>query len=240
MMRRFAFQAAVLLVALALAGCGSGGSTSNSASTLKDLHDPKLAPTATPPARVSTPLAAVAVSGAGGATGSSPDTYVVKSGDTLGKIASDLGVTLDDLLKANPGVSPSALQIGQKLTIPKPGATPAAAGGTPSPFSTPGPAPTAAGAQFPATGGAPSGGGALATAGPGASATSVTGAATTAAGGATEYRVKSGDTACTIAKANNVSVQELAAANGMTKDQIARLQINQLLKVPPGTGHRDC
>ncbi|HEY7295519.1 MAG TPA: LysM peptidoglycan-binding domain-containing protein, partial [Dehalococcoidia bacterium] len=55
-----------------------------------------------------------------------------------------------------------------------------------------------------------------------------------------EYTVKPGDTACSVARANNISVAELAQANNMTKDQIARLSVNQLLKIPPATGHRDC
>jgi LysM repeat protein len=57
---------------------------------------------------------------------------------------------------------------------------------------------------------------------------------------ATEYTVKAGDTACSIARAHDISVAELAQANNMSTAQIARLSINQLLKLPPPSGHRDC
>lgn len=44
--------------------------------------------------------------------------HVVKSGETLWRIARNNGVSVDDLKRANPGVNVSALQIGAKLTIP--------------------------------------------------------------------------------------------------------------------------
>ena len=44
--------------------------------------------------------------------------YVVVKGDTLGKIAKKNGVKLKDLEDANPGIVPTRLKIGQKLTIP--------------------------------------------------------------------------------------------------------------------------
>jgi len=44
--------------------------------------------------------------------------YVVVKGDTLGKIAKKNGVTLKALKAANPGVVPTKLKIGQKLSIP--------------------------------------------------------------------------------------------------------------------------
>ena len=54
--------------------------------------------------------------------------YVVVHGDTLGKIAKSHGVTLSALKAANPGVEPTKLKAGQKLTIPAGGAAPSAAG----------------------------------------------------------------------------------------------------------------
>jgi len=44
--------------------------------------------------------------------------YVVVKGDTLGKIAKNHGVTLNALKAANPGVEPTKLKVGQKLSIP--------------------------------------------------------------------------------------------------------------------------
>jgi LysM repeat protein len=52
--------------------------------------------------------------------------YVVVKGDTLGRIAKANGVMLKALEDANPGITPTRLRIGQKLTIPA-GATPTGA-----------------------------------------------------------------------------------------------------------------
>jgi LysM repeat protein len=44
--------------------------------------------------------------------------YSIARGDTLAKIAKDHGVSVASLTKANPGVDPRKLKVGQKLTIP--------------------------------------------------------------------------------------------------------------------------
>jgi len=44
--------------------------------------------------------------------------YQFQAGDTLYDIAIRFGVTLDELLAANPGVDPAAMQIGQAIVIP--------------------------------------------------------------------------------------------------------------------------
>ena len=49
--------------------------------------------------------------------------YVVVKGDSLAKIAKKNGVTLKALQAANPGVVPTKLKVGQKLTIPAGGKT---------------------------------------------------------------------------------------------------------------------
>ena len=51
--------------------------------------------------------------------------YVVKPGDTLYAIIQayreeGINVTLSDVLKANPGLNPNRLQVGQKIFIPQP------------------------------------------------------------------------------------------------------------------------
>jgi len=58
--------------------------------------------------------------------------YVVVHGDTLAKIAKKNSVSLKALKEANPGVEPTKLKVGQKLTIPGGGAAPAAMGDTTS------------------------------------------------------------------------------------------------------------
>lgn len=87
---------------------------------------------ATMPTGAST--AAPSMSNAGGTT------YEVASGDTLGKIAGNYGVTVDALMKANNITDPRKLRIGQKLVIPG-GAAPAPA---PQPAATRTPPPPAA------------------------------------------------------------------------------------------------
>ncbi|HEY2742856.1 MAG TPA: LysM domain-containing protein [Gaiellaceae bacterium] len=44
-------------------------------------------------------------------------TYTVVSGDTLGSIAAKTGTTVDTLKKLNPGIDPTALQVGQKIRV---------------------------------------------------------------------------------------------------------------------------
>ncbi|HBY95083.1 MAG TPA: hypothetical protein DEP84_14175 [Chloroflexi bacterium] len=65
--------------------------------------------TATPP-----PTATVEPPAAG------PQTYTIQEGDILYRIARRFGVSLEDLQRANPGVDPNGLQIGQTIVIPPP------------------------------------------------------------------------------------------------------------------------
>lgn len=46
--------------------------------------------------------------------------YVIKSGDTFSQIAADHGITLEQLLAANPGIDPNGLHPGDTITIPSP------------------------------------------------------------------------------------------------------------------------
>lgn len=45
-------------------------------------------------------------------------TYAVKSGDNPAAIAKKTGISVNDLMKANPGLDPRKLKVGQKLAIP--------------------------------------------------------------------------------------------------------------------------
>jgi LysM repeat protein len=74
-----------------------------------------ISPTASPTQVFPTPLVTRTPSPAPTAT---PMTYTVKQGDTWGAIVARFGVTSTDLQKANPGVNPNILQIGQVLIIP--------------------------------------------------------------------------------------------------------------------------
>lgn len=53
--------------------------------------------------------------------------YIVQEGDTLENIATRLGVSVDDILRANPGISNGQLVPGQAIIIPMPKQPPVAA-----------------------------------------------------------------------------------------------------------------
>ena len=46
-----------------------------------------------------------------------PRYYTIQSGDTLGAVAFRLHMTVDDLLRLNPGVDPKALHTGQRIRV---------------------------------------------------------------------------------------------------------------------------
>ena len=52
------------------------------------------------------------------ATHAAAGSYTVKKGDTLGSIASKHNVRVDEILKANKGLSASKLQVGQEIALP--------------------------------------------------------------------------------------------------------------------------
>ncbi|KAL8964564.1 MAG: hypothetical protein Q9183_004366 [Haloplaca sp. 2 TL-2023] len=56
--------------------------------------------------------------------------YTIKSGDTLWQIAKDHGISVGDLERANPGINPTTLQIGQVIRLPSRGNN---GGGSPPP-----------------------------------------------------------------------------------------------------------
>jgi N-acetylmuramoyl-L-alanine amidase len=42
----------------------------------------------------------------------------MKAGDTLSAVAASYGVTVDQLLAANPGLNPNAIAVGTEIKIP--------------------------------------------------------------------------------------------------------------------------
>jgi len=80
-------------------------------------------PTATvlPGIFLPTPTNVTTIGGTPGTTGSTGanEMYIVKSGDTLSKIAAQLGVEMQAIIDANNLVNPNRLSIGQELIIPK-------------------------------------------------------------------------------------------------------------------------
>jgi len=76
----------------------------------------------------------------------SPIVYVVQQGDTLGAIAQEYGVTVEEIMVLNSLDDPNVLHIGQELTIPTPAPsedqdadTPPAQGDLPTPLPSPTP-----------------------------------------------------------------------------------------------------
>lgn len=47
-----------------------------------------------------------------------PQRYTIQAGDTLGAIAAQHGISVEDLIAANPGIDPQRLQIGAEIVIP--------------------------------------------------------------------------------------------------------------------------
>ena len=72
------------------------------------------------PTRVATTTASAGDTEPASAAEAAPEEgiYRIQSGDTLSAIAKRFGVSLNQLLAANPTVNPRALQIGQKIVIP--------------------------------------------------------------------------------------------------------------------------
>jgi LysM repeat protein len=64
-----------------------------------------------------------------------PFVYEVRKGDTLSGIAFRFGISLDELLAANPDIPPNSMSIGTKLNVPGTPSTPGASTPTPVPAS---------------------------------------------------------------------------------------------------------
>jgi LysM repeat protein len=96
-----AIAALALFMLPALLGIGGGGSGSPAPSGSRPAATAKPSPTV-PPAPT-------------------PQVYVVKAGDNLGKIAKKYGLTIDQILAANPAIkNPNKISLGQEIVIPLP------------------------------------------------------------------------------------------------------------------------
>lgn len=65
-----------------------------------------------------------------------PFTYTIQQGDTLSQIAEKFGVSLDELVAANPDISPNSMSVGMELQIPSNPANPTGVS-TPTPVPVP-------------------------------------------------------------------------------------------------------
>lgn len=203
--------------ALALVGAGCFGGGGDSSGDEPDLDE---IPTATLPAELPTPriLGQSAVSTGGRRT------YTIQAGDTFSGIADQFGITLEELIAANPDVDPTSLVAGDVINLPEAvTAPPPVATATPGeapdeeepteappaeiPTDTPMPAPT----EPPPPVDTP-----------------------TAQSLGTTYVVQAGDTFASIAAQFGITIEALAAANpGVDSNN---LSIGQVLMLPPAGG----
>lgn len=149
-------------------------------------------------------------------------TYTVKSGDTVTKIASSLGVTIPDLEKLNGLAGNAVLQVGQILKVPVQAVAQAA-----SAVQTEAGKVAVSATKLPLQAAA-----AVSQAAP-ANAPAVASAAEESAGGS-EYTVVKGDSPYKIAKKFKITPDELMKANGITDPK--KIQIGQMLKIPAAAG----
>lgn len=199
----------LLSLALLATACGGSGSSSKSAFTI----DSGKVPTATLPANLPDPVLVEGVPTR--AVTPSGDTYTVQSGDSLYAIAEKLGTTVDELTALN-DLTSNDLSVGQVLRIPG------------SASHTQG-SPTPTGAQATSTPTARATEATEAT----PQATDTPEAANTPQAGQTVYTVQDGDNANDIALRFGVTLDELAAANSMTVDDLRNLEVGQVLIIPP-------
>jgi len=195
--------AALSLLSLALLTTACGGGKTSPFSRV----DPGKIPTATLPANLPEPLIIEGMPTAR-AVAPSGDTYTVESGDSLYAIAEKLGTTVDELMALN-DLTSNDLSVGQVLRVPGGEArvatpTPQEKEATPTAEATEGPE----GTETPA-------------------------ARATPQEGQTEYVVQSGDNASDIALRFGITVEELAAANNTTVDELRSLEVGQVLIIPP-------
>ncbi len=113
---------AVALTASACLGGGGGGSSTEGPDSSKIA-------TATLPAQ----LPPVRILGESIVSTGGRRTYTIRAGDTLSAVADRFGVTLDELLTANPDIDPTGLVAGDTINLPETVAgSPAAPPATPS------------------------------------------------------------------------------------------------------------
>lgn len=202
-------------LALVGAGCiGGGGDSGGGEPNLDEI------PTATLPAE----LPVVRILGESAVSTGGRRTYTIQAGDTFSGIADQFGITLEELIAANPDVDPTSLVAGDVITLPEAVTTaPPAATATPGapleeeptveapveeiPTDTPVPVPT----EPPPPVDTP-----------------------TAQSLGTTYVVQAGDTFATIAAQFGITIEALAGANpGVDSNNMS---IGQVLMLPSAGG----
>ena len=197
--------------ALIFAACGGGSEGDDDA---PEITDPAEVPTSTP-IREGSPVVytirgdIVSAEGQSGTVTTTPvapanqsETYTIAEGDTCTAIAEQFGVSVAEIVEANPGVNDDCSNLfpGDTVKIPSTATatatTTATATPTPGSATTPTPTPTAEDGA-----------------------------------GGTEYVVQEGDICSTIADQFGVSAQDIIAANGLNAD-CSNLVPGQTITIP--------
>ncbi len=100
--------AGIVSATIALAGCKGKAATPSAT-------DPAAVPVETAPAPAADPVAGAASA----TTLFEAPTYTVEAGDTIGRIATKLGVPAQKLIDANGLAKPDRISVGTKLRVPR-------------------------------------------------------------------------------------------------------------------------
>ncbi len=106
------------LTALLMQGCKREQNAENNPQPAVDTNLPPVVETNLAPAMATNPPVPPPVNVTPQAPETAATEYVVVQGDNFSKIAKKFGVTVKAIEAANPGVEPTKLHIGQKLSIP--------------------------------------------------------------------------------------------------------------------------
>jgi LysM repeat protein len=106
-----AFLAAVTIaVLLVKAGLSGGDGSTTTVGALPTTRPTTSSPTTTKLV-LTTPTATTTT------TAQEAEYHVVESGDTLGSIAEKYDTTVEELVRLNPGVDPTALRVGDRIRV---------------------------------------------------------------------------------------------------------------------------
>jgi len=111
-----AFLAAVTIAVILIKAGLNAGSGSTTTLGLPTTSTATKATTTTTKLVLTAPQAGTTTTGTE-TTAPGAEYYVVQSGDTLGSIAGKSSTTVDELMTLNPGIDPTALNIGQKIRV---------------------------------------------------------------------------------------------------------------------------
>jgi LysM repeat protein len=112
-----AFLAAVTIAVILIKAGLNGGSGSTTTAVLPTTSTATKTTTTTTTKLVITAPQAGTTSTATDTTTPGAEYYVVQSGDTLGSMAEKYSTTVDELMTLNPGIDPTALNIGQRIRV---------------------------------------------------------------------------------------------------------------------------